>query len=294
MMNWDDLRLFLAVAREGSISGGARLLGIQHSTLSRRLHTLESDLGTRLIERRKTGYELTPAGKRLATAARLVEQEILTAEGALSDSDSHLCGELHVAAINNMASSILMPIFIDFHRAHPDIELHIQVSNEDTSLAYREADIALRLTNSPPETMIGKRLVTVASTIYGHRDTVARLNEGRDALPEWLGVECCGFHRTWTREACPAGKHGFYLDDTLLTRAALREGLGLAYLPCFMGDTDPELARYCDPETRHDLGLWLLFHPDLRQTARVLRFRDHMVEKIEPLKPLFEGRCPAQ
>ena len=106
-------------------------------------------------------------------------------------------------------------------------------------------------------------------------------------------MECCGFHESWTRAACGGRGHGFYLDDTLLTRAALREGLGVAYLPCFMGDADPGLERYCPPDPQLNLGLWLLFHPDLRRTARVLAFRDHMIEAIESRRALFEGRNEA-
>lgn len=288
-MDWDDLRLFLAVAREGSISGGARLLGVQHSTVSRRLRALETALGARLLERKKGGYELTAAGESLELAARRMEQEVLAAEGALGGKDTRLTGELRVTAINNMASTVLMPMFASFSRKYPDVELHIVVSNTYASLPQREADIAIRLTNTPSDTLIGKRLVTVASTVYGSRGYLSTLR-AEGGKPVWLGVECCGFHRAWTRDACGGQAHNFYLDDTLLTKAALKEGLGVAYLPCFMGDTDPDLERYCPPDPQLNLGLWLLFHPDLKRTARVLAFRDHMVGEAESARDLFEGR----
>ena len=110
--------------------------------------------------------------------------------------------------------------------------------------------------------------------------------------PEWLGVECCNFHRTWTHAACPDRKHRFFVDDTLLTLAALKQRLGLAYLPCFMGDSDGQLERYRAPDSAHDLGLWLLYHPDLRRTKRVKAFRDHMIARIGDHSALFEGRRP--
>lgn len=288
-MNWDDLRLFLAVARSGSISGGAKQLGVQHSTVSRRMRQLEDKLGTRLIERKTGGYELTVAGGQLKDAAMRVECEVLEVDGALHGKDTTLTGTLKVTAINNMASSVLMPMFAGFAKAYPDIDLHVIVSNNDASLAQREADLAIRLTNSPIDTLIGKRVVTVASTIYGSREYLEQVRE-QGVDPQWIGVECCGFHKSWTKQTCGEVSHNFVSDDTLLTQAAIREGIGISYLPCFMGDSDPGLERYCEPDSSHNLGLWILLHPDLKRTARVLAFRDHMTRAINEHKQLFEGQ----
>ncbi len=287
-MHWDDLRIFLEVARMGSISGAAKRLGVQHSTVSRRMRTLESKLGTRLINRRKSGYELTEAGEELQMSARKIEVEILGFEGARSGQDNEPAGELRVSAINNMASTILMPVLARFSQAHPSIEFHVQVTNRFVKLAERDADIAIRLTNSPQETLIGTHLVSVASAVYGSHEYLGALKS--KAEPErWLGVTCCNFHSSWTKEACPSGDHRFYVDDTLLTLAALKSGAGLAYLPCFMGDADPELARARAPDPRHDLGLWLVYHQDLRRTGRVRLFREHMQREIRAMADIFEG-----
>ncbi len=290
-MNWDDLRLFLAVARTGSISGAARHLGVQHSTVSRRMRQFEEKLGTRLIERKTGHYELTQAGENLKEASRRIEREILAVDGALLGKDTQQVGPLKVAALNNMASSVLMPMFASFNRKLPQVELHIIVSNIDASLSQREADVAIRLTNTPAETLIGKRIVTVASCIYGSREYVAQLKRNSED-PRWIGVECCGFHKSWTRQLCQEHSHHFYSDDTQLTQAAIREGMGISILPCFMGDTDPRLQRYGEPDPDFNLGLWVLLHPDLKRTARVLAFRDHMIQAIQDQKALFEGRCP--
>lgn len=292
-MHWDDLRIFLAVAREGSISGAAKRLEVQHSTVSRRLRSLEERLATRLIERKASGYGLTEAGEELKLSASKIEVEILEFEGALGGQDSGASGELRVTAINNMASSVLMPMFTRFSENFPNIELHVQVSNKFARLAERDADIAIRLTNSPTDTLIGTRLVTVASAVYGSREYCAAVDAGTVKI-KWLGIECCGFHISWTKEACPEHDHNFFVDDTLLTLAALGEGAGLAYLPCFMGDSDPSLVRFRAPEQRHDLGLWLLYHRDLRRTKRVKLFREHMLNEVQGAGPLFEGRLPVQ
>lgn len=289
MMNWDDMRLFLAVARNGSISGGARQLGVQHSTVSRRMRQMEAKLGARLLDRKTTGFELTEAGERVKQAAIRIEGEVLGVDGELLGKDTNLVGPVRVTAINNMASSILMPMFARFSAQHPQVDLHIVVSNMDASLSQREADIAIRLTNSPTDTLIGKRVVTVASTIYGSHAYLEEIRKSRSE-PVWIGVECCGFHKSWTKQSCAGQAHHFFSDDTLLTLSAIREGLGVSYLPCFMGDADPLLERYCDPDSEHDLGLWILLHPDLKRTARVLAFRDHMISSIDNKRAEFEGR----
>jgi molybdate transport repressor ModE-like protein len=289
-MNWDDLRLFLAVARTGSISGAAKHLNVQHSTVSRRMRQMEEKLGTRLIERKKSGYELTEAGEKIKQAANRIESEVLSVDGSLSGKDISLVGSLRVTAINNMATTILMPMFADFSKTYAQVELHIMVTNNDASLSQREADIAIRLSNSPTDTLIGKRVVTVASTIYGSRSYIKQLKE-KNTQPKWIGVECCNFHKNWTKQACLQHDHNFYSDDTLLTLSAIKEDLGISYLPCFMGDADPMLERYCEPDPAHDLGLWILLHPDLKGTARVMAFREYMISAIQQKRNLFEGNA---
>ena len=292
-MNWDDLRIFLAVARSGSISRAARRLGVQHSTVSRRMRQFELKLAARLIERKQGGYELTRAGEHVKEVATSIERELLGMDGTLAGKDTHLIGPLRVTAINNMASTILMPMFADFSNQHPLVKLHIVVSNMDASLARRDADVAIRLTNSPPDTLIGKRIVTVASTIYGSHCYIKKLHQ-QNSEPKWIGVDCCGFHKTWTKQASGERPHNFISDDTLLTLAAIKQDLGVSILPCFMGDADPELERYCKPDPAYNLGLWILIHPDLKRTARVLSFRDHMIRAVNEKKALFEGDHPQQ
>ncbi|MDQ6969724.1 MAG: LysR family transcriptional regulator [Mariprofundus sp.] len=290
-MNWDNLRLFLAVAREGSISGAARKLGVQHSTVSRRIRTLEQNMGVRLIERKKSGYELTPAGESLKLAACKMEHEVLEIDGSLADKDARLSGELRVTAINSMASGILMPIFARFNQRYPDVELHLLTSNKNSSLVEREADVAIRLTNTPDEALIGKELATVATTAYGSRHYLDRMQR-EGSKPEWLGVNCCAFHQGWTKKQSAGQPQRFFVDDSLATAAALKQHIGVAYLPCFIGDTDPELLRLCPPDPQMKLGVWLLFHPDLKRTARVLAFRDHIIEDMKQQSELLEGKCP--
>lgn len=287
-LNWDDLKIILALARCGSMSGAARQLNVQHSTVSRRVKSLEKQLGTNLVRRKKGAYELTAAGRKIEVAALKIEKEVVAVDGTLNSEAIPLVGTLRVTTINSMASTILMPIFSAFSHAHPEIDLHIMVSNDTISLTNREADVALRLTNSPPDNIIGKRVATVASTIYGSIDYLKHQRSSKSPL-KWLGVTCCGFHRSWTKESSASTTHQFNSDDALLTVSALREGVGVSYLPCFIGDIDDRLERYCKPDSRHDLGLWILMHPESKSNARVQAFRNFVCAELDKNKRVFSG-----
>lgn len=288
-MNWDDLKIILAISRCCTISGAASQLNVQHSTVSRRIKAFEKQLGTNLIRRNKGSYELTKAGIKFRDAALKVEKEIISAEGALLSKNDPLKGTLRITTISSLASTILMPMFSAFSKAHPQIDLHIMVSNSTASLANREADVAIRLSNAPPESLIGKHVVTVSSTVYGSSDYLEKHNKNKDDV-KWLGVTCCGFHKKWTKESCDITTHQLNIDDALLTTAALREGLGVSYLPCCIGDTEPTLVRYCEPDSKFDLGLWILIHTESKHNARVLAFRNFMIIAIEKQQNSFAGK----
>ena len=287
-MNWDDLRIFLAVARMSSVSGAARYLGVQHSTVSRRLRQLEKRLGTRLFEKKRTGYELTAAGEDLKQASMNMEREALAVDGALRGQDKNLAGSLRVTAVNIMAAAVLAPIFSRFNAAHPEIELQILVCNSDISLAERQADVALRVTNDPVETLMGKKIATIASTVYGGRKYLADLRK-HDAPPKWIGMTCCGYHKHWTSQLSGGEPHQVIVDDPIMTQQMLKQNMGLAVLPCYMADPDPLLERYTDPIPEMDMGLWFLFHSDLKRTERIHVFRDFLIKEIEGVRDLLEG-----
>lgn len=288
-MNWDDMRIFLSVARMGSVSGAARNLGVQHSTVSRRLQQLEKSLSVRLLDKKRSGYELTPAGEDLRDAALRMEREVLGVDGVLLGQDANLSGSLRVTTVGNMASSFLMPMLARFSNLYPEITVQLTVSNADVSLPEREADIAIRVTNTPPETLIGKKIGKIASTVYGSHAYLERMR-ARNEAPTWIGVNCCDYHKRWTRELSGDESFSFYVDEPIITHETVRQGLGLAILPCHMGDRDPELARYKEPPAEMDMDLWVLFHPDLKRTERVRVFRDYVATEFGNIGDLLEGR----
>lgn len=291
-MNWDDIRIFLAVARIGSLSGAARHLDVQHSTVSRRLQHLEASLGVRLLDRKRSGYELTPAGEDLREAALRMEREVLNVDGTLQGLDASLKGTLRITTVGNIASSFLMPMLSRFSQTYPEITVELSVSNADVSLPEREADIAIRVTSTPPETLIGKKIGTIASTVYGSRDYLKHMHAHHET-PRWIGVNCCDYHIKWTKRLSGDESFNFRVDEPLITHESVRQGLGLAVLPCHMGDRDPELGRYLDPPPEMDMDLWLLYHRDLKRIERVHVFRDFIASEFENIRDLLKGRSVA-
>jgi molybdate transport repressor ModE-like protein len=288
-MNWDDLRIFLAIARTGTISGAARSMDVQHSTVSRRLQQLEKKLAARLVDKKRSGYTLTDAGEQLRQAAIRMEREVLAVDGALTGNENQIAGKIVVAAPPNMATSFLMPIFARFSQRYPKIEIEISISNIVVSLVEREADVAIRLTNEPTDTLIGKKLATIASTVYGSRRYLSLLREQKKT-PDWIGVNCCQYHRHWTRELAGATTNNLIVDDALLTRDAIKQDLGLAILPCYLGDADTELERYTQPQPEMDLELWFLYHVDLRNSERIRLLRTFIFEEFEKLQEFLQGK----
>lgn len=292
-MNWDDLKVLLAVARCGTMTGAAKQLNVQHSTISRRIRALEDKLGASLLTKKQGHFVLTSAGVEVIKAASRIESEIVSFDGSVFGKDEQLSGPLNVTTFGDLASTLLMPMFSSFCEAHPQIDLHILVSNSTISLAQREADVAIRMSNSPTDTLIGKRIATVATAIYGSTPYINRQKEESSKI-KWLGVDCCGFHKNWTKQTSGSDTHQFNCDDSVITAAAIREGLGVSFLPCFIGDADPLLERYSQPNPDHDLGLWILMHPELKRNARVIAFRTHAIQFLENKKNLLQGQLKSK
>jgi len=288
-MNWDDLRFFLAISRSRSISGAARRLNVQHSTVSRRLQQFEKTLGVRLFDKSRSGYKLTAAGEDLPGSATRMEREILNVDGTLLGRDTHLKGTLRVTTAEAMATTFLMPIFAGFSRSYPDVDLRIIVSNTYAILSEREADVAIRSTNSPPESLIGKQVGKIASTVFGSRIYLSKLRK-TSGKPKWIHAEGHMPYKSWINKMATEQPRFFSVDNATLTHAALKEGLGIAILPCFMGDTDPLLQRYSDPVPETCSNLWILVHSDLKRSARVRVFREYVAAAINDDLDLLEGR----
>lgn len=295
MKDWDDLRFFLAVARKGSIRGAASDLGVNHSTVSRRIDAFEKKLDVRVFERLPSGYFLTQAGEEMLRSAERVQTEVTAAERRVAGRDARLSGLLRVTLPDSLAQSLLMPDLVAFCDAHPDIDLELIASSAMADLARRDADVAIRLSNDPPGYLVGRRLLKYATAIYAstaylaRHDPIANADELR-----WIGWSDTVSDPQWVRESpFPRAPARNRIASTMVQLAAAKSGMGLAMLPCYLGDTEPTLRRTLPHRPVPDRDVWLLTHEDLRHTARVRRFLDFIADAILAKRDLMEGRSPA-
>jgi len=296
--DWNDLRSFLAIAREGSLQGAARALGVNHSTVFRRLNALEARLGVRLFDRSPRGYGLTAAGEQMVRSAERVEDEILGLERRLLGGDVRLAGSLRVTTTDTLVHGVLGPHLRAFQAAYPGIELELITGNAFFDLSKREADVALRPSRHPGDAMVGRRLAALAVALYAARDYLAA--RGRPASPDELAdhalitgdVSLAHLPATrWLARHVPTAGSVLRCNSWLSQLAAARAGLGLAALPCFLGDRAPELVRVLPPDPALAGELWLLTHPDLRRTARVRAFMETIARGIRRERALLEGEA---
>lgn len=275
-IRWDDLQIVLAIAESGSLSGAGRQLGVSHATVFRRLTDMERRLGVRLFYRNRSGYSQTPAGEDLAASAARIQQEVFGAERRIAGEDLQLSGNIRVTTTDTLFSGLLAGLLAGFRDRHPAIELEVVISNQRQSLSRREADLAIRPTNTPPETLIGRHVGNIKQAVYGQNERWEHLEKAllvEDLVNEqWLGPDS---HmgdlamEQWVARNVPGASCRYRLDSVLAIQMAVRQGSGVAVLPCYLGDADGQLHRLTEPLPELETQLWMLAHRDLRRVTRI-------------------------
>ena len=292
-LEWNDLHFVLAVCREGTLSGAARTLGVNHSTVFRRIGSIEKKLGVRLFERLASGYMMTDAGEAMLESGELVENEVLGLSRKLIGRDFQLSGILRVAVPDALLIKILMPHLGIFSQRYPKIQLELIISNNYLNLTKREADIAVRATQEPPETVVGRRMCSMMTTIYSSTEYLAGHKGEIIENSTWLlpDESLAQLPITkWLNKNYPKAILGLRCNTLLGLYEAVIQCFGVAALPCFLGDQDTRLKRILPLIDELDSELWLLIHPDLRRTARVRALMDFLAEVLEKEKKLIEGQ----
>ncbi len=290
---WDDLRIFLAIARAGSLAGAARTLGVNHSTVFRRLNAFEETLGVRLFERLASGYALTVAGEEMRASAERVEHEIERLDRRVTGRDLSLSGTLNVTTTDTVAECLLMPHLANFHADYPGIQVTLILDNQHINLSKRQADIAVRPTRQPPDTLVGRRIAELAFAPYASKG-YAKKNPGALSEMDWLATDDTLSHLAaskWLKRELPEARIALAANSLLGVLLGARAGMGTALLPCFMGDPDKALVRVTEPIPDAASALWILTHEDLRHTARVRAFMDFMAGALSGDVDLLEGRA---
>lgn len=299
-MDWTDLRYFAAVGRLGSLARAARELGVNHSTVFRRLNALESELGVRLFERLPTGYVLTAPGEEMLAAAGRIEEEIAALDRHISGRDHRLSGAIRVTTTDTLGLSFIQPYLFGFHQHYPGIQVELVISNEFFSLTKREADIAIRPTREPPEELVGRRLSDIAWAVYGSIDYFKGRRKPRTREDLTGHALVCGDDSLGTLPAARWLKHhgaqadvAYRTNSIMAQVSAVKAGFGLAVLPCFLADTEANLVRVLPPDADLTGQLWLLTHRDLRHTARIRAFMEFMADAVGHDRHLLEGKARA-
>lgn len=290
--DWDELRVVLAITRAGSLTGAAKLLGASHPTVFRRINRIEKTLGVRLFERSREGYTPTLAGEEMAAVAARLEAEIDSLARRVMGQDLRPTGIVRVTTTDTLLYGLLTPIFSGFRRRHPEIKLEVVADNALLNLTKRDADVAIRPSRDPPESLVGRKITDLAIAIYRHREQ-ADVEDRALAERDWITPDDSLSQLRLFRWLTMRGfaDRSVYRANTFIGMLdAVKSGIGFAALPCYLGDREPTLVRVGGPIAELRSELWLLTHPDLRTVARIRAFLDFMTDALQPLKPLFEGR----
>lgn len=291
-MNWDDLRFFLAVAESGSIRAAAKSLKINHSTVSRRISNFEEKLGARLFERFATGYVLTDTGEDILQKVLRIEGEVSSIDRQVAGRDTELKGTLRVTVPGLLISNWLMPIFSDFTSQYPGIELELTTSYVPLDLAKREADVAIRITDEPPQHLIGRKIAVYSTAIYASKKYIAKHDLSDADSISWVGWDENIARPQWILNSdFPNTRVWHQINDPVIQLEAAKAGMGLVMIPCFLGDVEPLLQRVSQglSEPKHDV--WILSHSDLRNTARVRTFTRFVAEATKDYLHTLEGNA---
>jgi DNA-binding transcriptional LysR family regulator len=298
MLAWDDLRLCLLIAREGTLSAAARKLGVDQSTVSRRLAALEAASGVRLVERSRRGYALTRAGDSVRATLEEMEQRALSVERTLAGRDAGVTGRVRIATSDSFAAWFLIERLGPLRARYPELVLELVTGNQVASLARREADLSVRLFKPSESDLVGVRLGTGAWAAYASPHYLARrarTRRGRglgghdwiDLDGELAGTAGARFVARQARQ----GRVVMSANSLHSVAAAVLAGHGASALPCLYGDAEPRVLRLPSGVIgEHDI--WLVVHPELKGSARVRAVIDYLKELVQREAPLLSGARP--
>ncbi|NKC01387.1 MAG: LysR family transcriptional regulator [Pseudomonadales bacterium] len=273
-MDWDDYRYFTAVVEHGSVRGAAKRLGVNPSTVTRRLDRLEGELAVSLFIRSPNGLIITTEGVEVAQRTEQIAHQFRIMESTVKGRDQRISGRIRMAVPDVLASRILLSEFPVFTELYPDIDLELIPGYQNIDLQSAQADIVIRATNEPPESMIGRSYGPLALAAYAtpafqekHKNLAAA------AWVDWAGdTEVARSYDRLRQEFFANVKVAIRCDQIEMQRAAIVAGIGMGVLPCFVGDIDPDLVRLTAMPVQPGPELWILTHPASRSVRRIQVF----------------------
>ncbi len=292
MIDWDDVRYFLAIAREGSVRAAAERLGVNHSTVLRRVAQLEKRLAAQMFDKLPSGYRLTSAGAEVLALAEQMEASSNQLEARILGRDQSVRGLLRVTLAPTLATHLLIPDFAEFTRLHTEVEMEILSLDEPVNLTNREADVALRVVydrRTLPLNLHALKGPELFGGVYMSRDLLAAWRAGKIDRVRWIIKNNIGM-ADWAHAGdVPVAEFLFRITSADAQIVAVRQGLGMTTLPCFVGDADPLLARVPGTEVHLHGTLWLLTQGETRKTKRVRLFTDFISGRLAGHAELLAG-----
>jgi len=292
MIDWDNIHFFLEVVRTGSVSKAALKLGVNQTTVSRRIGALENNLGTHLFERSGKQWVVTAIGERLVKSAESMAEEADALQRQAMSESQDLSGKLRITVADVCTQYLVLPAIKIFLEQYPQIDLEIIATRDELNLVAREADIALRTTDEPPPNLIGKRIGQLGYAIYGTQAMCEKIEESVIASSDIPCITWAGDGYTkpaWIEKNFPDSQRIVRTTELGLMQAMVKMGLGIAQMPCVFCDNEPLLNRIGVNYVEPGWGLWVLSHVDLRTTARVRIFRDLLIRELEKKRKQIEG-----
>lgn len=289
MLDWNDLRYFLAVARGGSTLAAGKALRVSQTTVARRIAVLEDALGLKLFDRKQAGYALTPAGEELVERARQVEDAAGGFTDAAAAHSRDFTGKVRLTTHEMLAVTFLMPMIRELHDSHPEIVIDVDTREANLDLGEGEADVAIRSTEATEQAagIVGRRICRDEWTLYCSRDYAERNGLPRTrkdlkahSLIGGGGEKLWRQYLAWLRELGLEGNVVVHYPSPNGLLAGIRSGLGIAVLPCIVADGEPDLLRCFPPRADHHRVLWLLTHERVRHTPRVRLVTDFLYERL--------------
>ena len=275
--DWDDVRFFLATCREGSLSGAARVLQVDHVTVARRIALLEERLGAKLLSRTPEGFSVTAAGQSILRHCETMESAALNLERLVAGQDTRIAGSVRLTSTDALGYAVIVPCLVALRETHPELQIDLLPAVRSLDIARREIDLAVRFSLSRPSgaSLICRKLGSVGFALYASpqylagRGTPARGDglRGHDIItytgwPPGMGPR-------FTGESLDGARTTVRSNDRFLQVRATAVGLGISELACFLGDECPDLVRVWPDQTPTLRSVWLVMHEDLRRTVRV-------------------------
>ncbi|SAL42913.1 LysR family transcriptional regulator [Caballeronia peredens] len=281
-LDWSDVRVFLAIARSGTLGAAARMIGQTQPTMGRRLRALEEALGHVLFQRTSDGFVLTDEGAAVLSYAERMEEEALNFTRVLAGQDAKLTGLLRVSSSDWFGVHVLTPVFARFLAKHPEVSIELVTDSRRYNLARREADLVFRITPFDEPDVVQRKLMHIDYALYGRRDlappsmgdgkgqTLISMDSAFERLPDVL----------WVRRMLPEATVVFGSNNRDAQARMCAQGAGFAVLPCPLGDADTRLKRFELDEAPPGRDVWLGYHRDLRRVTRLRALLDETMSAL--------------